>query len=104
MHKGGVTQPVFQSLEAFWPGMLSLVGEIEGASAIMKNYYTIWKQFGFTPEFFDVARGLPMSKREGYPLRPGMLGVVVGRTDIASVVDCIEYEYELGDGMSGVGT
>ena len=71
MHKGGVTQPVFQSLEAFWPGMLTLVGETQGAAAILKNYFAIWKQFGFTPEFFDVARGQPMNKREGYPLRPG---------------------------------
>ena len=27
MTKGHVTMPVFQSLEAFWPGMLTLVGE-----------------------------------------------------------------------------
>ena len=27
MARGQVTFPVFQSLEAFWPGLLSLVGE-----------------------------------------------------------------------------
>jgi mannosidase alpha-like ER degradation enhancer 2 len=27
MHKGQVTLPVFQSLEAYWPGVLSLVGK-----------------------------------------------------------------------------
>lgn len=27
MTKGQVTLPVFQSLEAYWPGVLSLVGE-----------------------------------------------------------------------------
>ena len=27
MNRGQVTIPVFQSLEAFWPGLLSLVGE-----------------------------------------------------------------------------
>lgn len=26
MHKGQVTLPVFQSLEAYWPGVLSLIG------------------------------------------------------------------------------
>jgi ER degradation enhancer, mannosidase alpha-like 2 len=26
MHKGQVTLPVFQSLEAYWPGLLSLIG------------------------------------------------------------------------------
>merc|ERR1712212_1122916 len=39
----------------------------------MKNYFSIWKHFGFTPEFYDVARGQPMSKREGYPLRPELI-------------------------------
>lgn len=28
MNKGQVTLPVFQSLEAYWPGVLSLIGEI----------------------------------------------------------------------------
>ena len=29
MNQGSVSMPVFQSLEAFWPGVLSLIGEIE---------------------------------------------------------------------------
>jgi len=73
MHKGSITQPVFQSLEAFWPGMLSLIGETESASSIMASYFNIWKKFGFTPEFFEVTKGRPMSKREGYPLRPELI-------------------------------
>lgn len=73
MSKGGVTQPVFQSLEAFWPGMLSLIGETDTAASIMHNYFHIWKKYGFTPEFFDVARGKPINKREGYPLRPELI-------------------------------
>ena len=28
MKGGGVTLPVFQSLEAFWPGLLSLAGKL----------------------------------------------------------------------------
>ena len=30
MKGGGVTLPVFQSLEAFWPGLLSLAGMSKG--------------------------------------------------------------------------
>jgi ER degradation enhancer, mannosidase alpha-like 2 len=30
MHKGQVTLPVFQSLEAYWPGLLSLIGKLSG--------------------------------------------------------------------------
>lgn len=28
MNKGQVTLPVFQSLEAYWPGVLSLIGKV----------------------------------------------------------------------------
>ena len=39
MKQGTVTLPVFQSLEAFWPGLLSLVGEnVKGLKSI-HNYH-----------------------------------------------------------------
>ena len=73
MNQGSVSMPVFQSLEAFWPGVLSLVGEnIKGLKSI-HNYHQIWKQYGFLPEFYNVPQSDVSSKREGYPLRPELI-------------------------------
>jgi len=73
MKNGQVTLPLFQSLEAFWPGMLSMVGDIEPALKSLHNYHQVWKQFGFTPEFYNVAQGAASANREGYPLRPELI-------------------------------
>ena len=58
MKNGQVTMPLFQNLEAFWPGTLSMVGDISGAMKSLHNYHQVWKQYGFTPEFYNVAQGL----------------------------------------------
>ena len=73
MKQGGVTMPVFQSLEAFWPGILSLIGDTQSAMKSIHNYHQVWKQYGFLPEFYNVAQGAVASKREGYPLRPELV-------------------------------
>ncbi|CAG0915612.1 unnamed protein product [Notodromas monacha] len=69
MSRGAITMPVFQSLEAYWPGVLSLIGDIGSAMASLKNYRLVWKQFGFTPEFYSVPTQ-EVGSRHGYPLRP----------------------------------
>lgn len=70
VHKdnGQVTLPVFQSLEAFWPGLLTLIGDIDQAKKSILNYHQISRQFGFLPESYDVSNS--EVKRGGYPLRP----------------------------------
>lgn len=40
MNKGQVTLPVFQSLEAFYPGVLSLIGDTNAAMRSLHNYHT----------------------------------------------------------------
>lgn len=75
MASGQVTMPIFQSLEAYWPGLLSLVGEIEQALKTLYNYHQVWKQYGFTPEFYDIPHS--HVKREGYPLRPELVESVM---------------------------
>ena len=42
LHQGLVSMPVFQSLEAFWPGVLSLIGDNVPAMKTMHNYHQIW--------------------------------------------------------------
>ncbi|KAM5135596.1 ER degradation-enhancing alpha-mannosidase-like protein 2 isoform 2-T2 [Mantella aurantiaca] len=73
MYKGTVSMPIFQSLEAFWPGLQSLIGDIGNAMKTFHNYYTVWKQFGGLPEFYNIPQGFAVDKREGYPLRPELI-------------------------------
>lgn len=86
--------PIFQSLEAFWPGLQvnkmtpsfihraflltcvwlcvqSLLGNLDSAVRTFQNYYSVWRQFGGLPEFYSIPQGYTVDKREGYPLRPG---------------------------------
>lgn len=73
MNKGHVTLPVFQSLEAFWPGILSIVGGTEPAMRTMMRYISVWKKYGFLPEFFNIPAGEASPNREVYPLRPELI-------------------------------
>ncbi|XP_078508367.1 ER degradation-enhancing alpha-mannosidase-like protein 2 [Lissotriton helveticus] len=73
MYKGTVSMPVFQSLEAFWPGLQSLIGDMDSAMKTFLNYYTVWKQYGGLPEFYSITQGFTVDKREGYPLRPELI-------------------------------
>ncbi|XP_072168862.1 ER degradation-enhancing alpha-mannosidase-like protein 2 [Diadema setosum] len=70
MMKGQVTMPVFQSLDAYWPGLQSLIGKIDSGMKTLHNYHQVWRQLGFLPEFYNIVNNRPVDKREGYPLRP----------------------------------
>ncbi|KAL4714476.1 hypothetical protein ACJJTC_017771 [Scirpophaga incertulas] len=73
MLRGHVTLPIFQSLESYWPGLLSLIGESDTAMRIIHNYHGVWKQYGFTPEVYNLGTGEASSSRESYPLRPELI-------------------------------
>lgn len=77
MSKGQITLPVFQSLQAFWPGMLSLLGDVNTAMRALHNMHTVWKQYGFLPEMFNIPNGEASTNREGYPLRPELIESVM---------------------------
>ncbi|PIK35089.1 putative ER degradation-enhancing alpha-mannosidase-like protein 2 [Apostichopus japonicus] len=49
MKKGQVSLPVFQSLDAYWPGLQSLIGDVDPAMKTLHNFHQVWKQIGFTP-------------------------------------------------------
>lgn len=76
MTSGSVTMPIFQSLETFFPGILTIVGDIEQAKKSLYNYHQIWKSYGFVPEFYDIGNNKP-HKRDGYPLRPEFIESVL---------------------------
>lgn len=77
MTKGTVTIPVFQSLEAFWPGVLSLIGETSSAMKTLHNYHLVWLQYGFTPEIYNIPNTDVSTNRENYPLRPELIESVM---------------------------
>ncbi|XP_004523940.1 uncharacterized protein LOC101452293 [Ceratitis capitata] len=77
MNKGHVTLPVFQSLEAFWPGVLSMFGDIAPAMRTLVKYSTVWRKYGFLPEFYNIPLGEASVNREVYPLRPELIESVM---------------------------
>uniref|UniRef100_A0A182NNM9 alpha-1,2-Mannosidase n=1 Tax=Anopheles dirus TaxID=7168 RepID=A0A182NNM9_9DIPT len=77
MSKGQLTLPVFQSLEAYWPGLLSLYGNTKEALRVLHNYQTVWRQYGFLPEFYNIPTGEAGTNRENYPLRPELIESVM---------------------------
>ncbi|XP_033752189.1 ER degradation-enhancing alpha-mannosidase-like protein 2 [Pecten maximus] len=73
MNKGGITLPMFTSLDAYWPGIQSMLGNIDGAMKTMHNFHQVWKQYGFTPEYYNIPKNEVHGGREGYPLRPELI-------------------------------
>lgn len=73
MDKGQITMPIFQSLDAYWPGLQTMWGDIGPASRTLQKYHSVWRHFGFIPEFYQIASGEPYSGRAGYPLRPELI-------------------------------
>lgn len=50
-----------------------LLGESDTAMRIIHNYHSIWKQYGFTPEVYNLGTGEASTSRESYPLRPELI-------------------------------
>jgi len=68
MDNGGVVWPVFGSLQAFWPGMQALVGDLEAGAETIEAFYRMWNVHGAVPEGFHLQKeGV---SQPGYPLRP----------------------------------
>ena len=70
MKTGTTTNSIAQSLDCFYPGMKTLLGEIEPAMRTHLNYYETWRQFNGWPEFYSINSKAPIQGREGFPLRP----------------------------------
>ncbi|KAK6191386.1 hypothetical protein SNE40_003090 [Patella caerulea] len=73
MKKGGITIPVFTSLDAYWPGIQCMLGDIEKGMKTIHNFHQVAKQYGFTPEFYNIPKAEVHQQRAGYPLRPELV-------------------------------
>ena len=53
-----------------------MIGQVDKAMQSIHNYHQVWKQYGFTPEFYNIPKGEAQNGREGYPLRPGQTVII----------------------------
>ncbi|DBB06862.1 TPA: hypothetical protein ACH3X3_009521 [Trebouxia sp. C0006] len=63
----------FQSLQAFWPGMQVLAGDVLAAQESYWHYFALWKAFGALPERFLYGHGQLHSNQQQYALRPELM-------------------------------
>jgi mannosidase alpha-like ER degradation enhancer 2 len=71
MNTGERTETSFGALDAFWPGVLALSGDMERAPRLMESVHSMWTTFGVEPEQMDYTTMQVLSG--GYPLRPEAL-------------------------------
>jgi len=71
MDSGERTATRFGALDAFWPGVLALSGDMERAERLMESVYRMWTTFDVEPEGMDY-RTMEVVWG-GYPLRPEAL-------------------------------
>jgi hypothetical protein len=68
--------PVTDSLQAFWPGLQVLYGDVslgvDGALALS----AVWSELGFLPEGLDITTRKPIAGRTNFPVHRFSLGNV----------------------------
>ncbi|XP_015079517.1 alpha-mannosidase I MNS4 isoform X1 [Solanum pennellii] len=73
MNSAALVWPLFNSLQAFWPGLQVLAGDIEPAIRTHAAFFSVWKRYGFTPEGFNLATLRVQQGQKSYPLRPELI-------------------------------
>ncbi|KAL1562106.1 Alpha-mannosidase I mns4, variant 2 [Salvia divinorum] len=73
MNSAALVWPLFNSLQAFWPGLQVLAGDIEPAIKTHTAFFSVWKRYGFTPEGFNLATFKVQQGQKSYPLRPELI-------------------------------
>jgi mannosidase alpha-like ER degradation enhancer 2 len=68
MHTGKRTATSYGALDAFFPGVLALGGDLPRAQRLQDSAYKMWTKHGIEPEEFDYQKMEVV--HAGYPLRP----------------------------------
>jgi mannosidase alpha-like ER degradation enhancer 2 len=68
MNTGARRATTYGALDAFFPAILALSGDLKRAKLLQDSSFRMWNQAGIEPEEFDYAAGKITSP--GYPLRP----------------------------------
>ncbi len=71
MRTGKRTATLFGSLDAFFPAVLALSGDVPGGAALEESCFRMWERYGIEPELFDYST---MTARDSsYGLRPEII-------------------------------
>ncbi|KAL5068413.1 hypothetical protein RYX36_019300 [Vicia faba] len=73
MDSAAIVWPLFNSLQAFWPGLQVLAGDINPATRTHAAFLSVWRRYGFTPEGFNLASLSVQHGQKSYPLRPELI-------------------------------
>lgn len=68
MNTGKRTDTTYGALDAFFPAVLALSGDLNRASLLQESSYKMWMKHGIEPEEIDYQT--MEAKSAGYPLRP----------------------------------
>jgi ER degradation enhancer, mannosidase alpha-like 2 len=71
MNTGKRTATTFGALDAFFPAVLALSGDLNRAKRLQASSFKMWTKHGIEPEVFDY-RTMQV-KHAGYPLRPEII-------------------------------
>ncbi|KAK4843025.1 hypothetical protein QYF36_002963 [Acer negundo] len=70
MRTGKATYWQLTSLQAFWPGLQVLVGDIAAANSSHREFFHVWQKFGVLPERYLLDHQIIHPTEKYYPLRP----------------------------------
>ncbi|KAH9290761.1 hypothetical protein KI387_034878, partial [Taxus chinensis] len=70
MRTGKATYWQFTSLQAFWPGLQILVGDVSAANSTHREFFSVWERYGVLPERYLLDRDMLHPTEKYYPLRP----------------------------------
>ena len=68
MNTGARTKTTYGALDAFFPAILAMAGDLKRAGQLQQSSFKMWNQHGIEPEEFDYKTRRVVSA--GYPLRP----------------------------------
>ena len=70
MHAGKAEVASFDALQAFWPALQVLAGDVSAAALTHEAFHSLWERYTVLPERYDVSRSAVHSTMAYYPLRP----------------------------------
>ncbi|XP_019094455.1 PREDICTED: alpha-mannosidase I MNS5-like [Camelina sativa] len=70
MWSGKPTYWQLTSLQAFWPGLQVLAGDIAAANSTHREFFHVWEKFGVLPERYLLDHQMIHPTMKYYPLRP----------------------------------
>ncbi|XP_057806299.1 alpha-mannosidase I MNS5 isoform X1 [Salvia miltiorrhiza] len=70
MRTGRATYWQLTSLQAFWPGLQVLLGDVAAANSSHREFFYVWQKFGVLPERYLLDHQMLHPTEKYYPLRP----------------------------------